>query len=292
MEILPVYIPSSHVCHMDQYHCCKHRSHCRLYPICSQIQQPTVCQRNCAQCTYQGCSLSSEWRISRPIYIQGTIQGNRTDLDLEGRYQREKIAHKDKHRRMYVLYNTLFGNYREQRNAQNRKRYWSDPEYYRMLARKFYKKRCKPKNRAIEDRFLPSCGLQCSACEYEDCILPANWLQKAHQHAFIEANPDYFANYRKQHTEERRAYDKRYYQENREKILERIRTHRADPAVKQQRAKYDAQYRKTHRDADRERHRRYYARHKEEINARKCSKRAEVKSYRKEEFENGLTKGT
>lgn len=90
---LPFYLPNPKVCHMAQYQCCKHRLHCRLYSRCAAISLQTVCKRDCPSCTYSGCTMSMERRRETPVYIAGVIQGERLDLDLEGRWLREHTEH-------------------------------------------------------------------------------------------------------------------------------------------------------------------------------------------------------
>lgn len=283
VESLPVYLPKKFVCRMSQYGCCKRHQECRLYPICSKISKQTVCKQDCPNCNYEGCSLGIEQRQTNPLYIDHVIQTEKVDLNLEMVYSRERAVHKKQHQELYAYYNTVFADYRERRNAAQRERYWADPEYSRMRAREYYSRSYEKHPKAIDKRFLPECGLQCFECRHEDCILPPDWLKKAHNEDFKKNHPDYFTQYRATHREERSAYGKRRYVANKETVLQQIREHRQKPEVKAQRAKYDAAYRKANPERDREKHKRYYARHKDEINAKKRAKRAERR--KNDEFE-------
>lgn len=272
---LPVYIPNSRVCHMEQYHCCKYRQHCRLYPICSKIALPTVCVRDCPECFFTGCSLSMEARQAKPVYIRGEIQCNRLDLNLDGRKMQEKLAHQKKHFAAYQYYNRIFGNLLEHRREYQRKRYWSDPVRARALQRNYYRKKHPLKKQSIPEKYMPECSLNCASCQHSDCILPENWLKQAQSRIYYQENPEYFRQYREKNKDKRSAYDKDWYQKHKAKKKEKQKARRADPAVKKRRAEYDRKYRKEHPDSDREKHRRYYQRHKDEINAKKRAKRAE-----------------
>lgn len=208
------------------------------------------------------------------MYIQGVIQENRLDLNLDGRYWKEQNTHKKEHRKLYDYYNSLFGNLREKRNAWQRMRYWANPERARKVRRKYYKKH-PASGRSIPEKYMPECGLNCTSCPHSDCILPENWMKRAQFLSFCQKNPEYFKQYRQQNKDRISAYNRAWYQKNKIEKQTKQKAHRSDPQVKKQRAEYDRHYRKEHIDADREEHRRYYQRHKEEINARKREKRAE-----------------
>lgn len=278
MEELPVYIPHPKVCHMAQYHGCKNRRSCRLFLRCSQIEyQNKVCCQDCPSCTYAGCSLTPRQRQMQPVYVEHILQQEMQDLNLETRRWREEQAHKAQHRALYIFYNNLFGDLRERRNQRQRQKYWQDPEYYRMLSRQSYNKHRKPPTRQVIPKYLPECGLNCSDCLYEDCILTENWEKKAYMDNFLRNNPDYFAKYRETHREELREKGKRYYAENAEKIRKRAKLHRQKPEVRAQRAAYDQAYRKAHPESEIRRRKRYYAAHRDEINARRRQQRLDAK---------------
>ena len=273
---LPIYVPHPKICHMAQYQCCKRHMDCPLYPVCAQSRKPTVCIRDCPNCAYEGCSLTPQQRISEPVYVDHVIQGEQLDLRLEIRRMREQSEHKVEHRKRYVYYNRLFGDYRERRNKQNRERYWRDPEFARQRAREWYQKHYVKKGRSIDQRFLPECNLQCEECRYPDCILPEDWLKRAYQDAFLKSHPDYFANYRETHREELREKGRAYHAANREKRLEWQHQYRQQPEVKRKKAAYDAAYRQTEagKASSRRRKEKYYAAHRDEINAKRRAKRA------------------
>lgn len=299
VEELPIYVPHPKVCHMAQYRCCKSRISCRLYPRCSQIgYQNTVCRQDCPNCTYEGCSLTPQQRQAEPVYVNHVIQTERLNLNLETRRRQEQQAHRKQHCKLWKFYNTLFGDLREKRNQRQRQRYWKDPEYYRMLSRKYcrkyrYKHR-KPPTRCVNPKYLPECGLDCPNCPHEDCILPENWMEKASKERFRQNNPDYYARYYEAHRKEQLEQKKRYYAEHKDEILKKRQAYRQRPEVKARAAAYAQAYYAEHRDEIlkqqqsyyqrpevKARHavhdRAYYAAHRDEINARRRQQRLEAK---------------
>ncbi len=272
---LPVYFPDAPVCHIPLYECCTRRINCRLYPICAQIQKQTICKRDCPTCDYDGCSLPADLRRSNPVYIVNLIQSDRLPLDLDGQRDREQLAHRTQHKKLYEYYNDLFGNRRDRRNRQCRARYWRDPDYYRQLARESYRRRYDPRPKKLDQRFQPECQFHCDDCPYPDCILPTDWRRRAYAEDFINRNPDYFRQYRLEHREELKAYNQQYYADHKEKRWEYQRAHRQKPEVKAQRAAYDKAYRQTAagKESARRRRAKYYAAHKDQINAKRREKR-------------------
>ena len=166
-----------------------------------------------------------------------------------------------------------------------RARYWRDPDYYRQLARESYARNNPRKPRVPDERFLPECRLACDNCPYRDCILPANWLKQAYFNEFKKNNPDYFRQYREEHKEERKAYNKERYLQKRDDILAKQRLHRQKPEVKAARAAYDKQWQKSNPDAVKKKKAKYVASHREEIRARKkaynASHQEEIRAQRR-----------
>lgn len=273
---LPVYIPNAPVCHMPQYRCCK-REHCRLYHRCSQARArgEMPCIHDCPTCTYTGCSLPPEKRANTPIYRSGVVQGEPLDLRLELRRWREQVLHRKTHQRLYVMYNSLFGDLTERRNARQRERYWANPERAREVARIWYRKhRASASQRHPNESHLPECGFRCEECPHDDCIVPENWYRRNYNQRYYAEHPEYFSEYREIHRAERSEYNKQWYREHREEKLARQKLHRAEPKVKAQRAEYDKKWQKDHPDLVRAKRARYYERHRDEINARRRAKRA------------------
>lgn len=232
-------------------------------------------------------------RQTNPVYVNCVIQGDRLELNLEGRYWQEQADHKKNHISKYIFYNNIFGNRREKINARQRERYWKDPEYRRQLSRESYARRHPKKQQSIDERFMPACRLQCEECQHPDCILPHDWLKKAYAAEFLAKHPDYFKQYRLEHAEERKDYERQRYQQKKPEILKRQKEHRQKPEVKAKRAEYDRQYRKAHPESAKLRKKRYaeahpdrvraqkrayYAAHKDEINARRREIRRELRT--------------
>lgn len=274
---LPIYIPHTKVCHMEQYQCCTHRKNCRLRSRCEQIQTSILCIHDCPSCMYSGCSLSEEDRRTHPVYRDGIIQGNRVDVHLEIRKMAEQFAHRRNHARLYSYYNTIFGDYRQKRNAAQRRRYWENPEKARAAARKSYRKCYKPHPVNRNSQYLPQCKFDCVNCPHKDCVVPENWYKQIYGQKYYAEHPDYFQTYRETHKAERANYNKMWYRKNRDSKLARQREHRSDPSVKKERAVYDKKWRKEHPELERAKRKRYYEKHREEINARKREKRAATK---------------
>ena len=244
-EHLPIYIPKPRVCREHQHQNNKHCAACRLNLICSQIQTQTVCKKDCPSCTYNGCSLTDQQRRTTPVYVSGIIQGERTFIDLKGKYWREQQEHRKKHKKLYYIYNCLWGNTLEKNRTRSKARYDADPEYWRMKAAEYYRRKHPQQS---EDPIpvgatLPECGLNCDCCPYPDCTLPDDWREK-------EIN---------------RIRNRRFYKNNREKLLEKQKERRSRPEVKAQRAEWDKQYRKKHPEKDREKQRRYREKHPEKV---------------------------
>lgn len=275
---LPVYIPNTCVCYMMQYTCCNNVN-CRLYLMCSQIKPQSVCKRDCPSCDYKGCSLSQKHRKDFPVYVTKVIQSERVPLDLEGSRSREQAVHRMQHKKLYEYYNDLLGDRRERRNQQSRARYWRDPDYYRQLARESYRRRYIPHPKKLDQRFQPECQFRCDACPYPDCILPADWKRRAYAEDFIKRNPDYFRQYRQEHSEELKAYNHQYYATHKEECREYQKEHRQKPEIKAQRAAYDKAYRQTPagKESAKRRKAKYYAAHREEINEKRREKRRNQK---------------
>ncbi len=228
-------------CYFPQYKCCGN-AHCRLYNQCSKLSllNIPICYNH--HLPYEYCDKKS-------------------NID------------KQQHRRLYVFYNTLWGDFKERRQKFFK-------EYYEMNKKKLcreqkerYKKKHPPKD--INDLpFEPDCcNLDCFNCTYTDCILPENFKKQYYYKRFCENNPDYFALYRQNNRELLRKKSKIYYENNKDAILKRQKLHRSKPDVKQSRKEYDAKYRKEHPEATKEKQRRYYEKHKDEINAKKRAKR-------------------
>ena len=264
---LPVYLPNPKVCRMEQYHCCKRHTSCRLYHICSQIQLPNKCRKDCPSCSYDGCTLSTERRLADPVYISCVIQGNRLELDLEGRYWREQHDHRVVHKKEYRRYNFLFGDLKEKNRLWYRTYYYANQERCNEQIRKNYRKRHQPIELKMPDgAYLPKCGFKCEECTAPDCTLPEDWRLKALN----------------------RQRNKKYYDRHREEILEKKRKIRQRPEVKAHRAEQNREYQRTHRketaqkskrwrdahkDQVREIRRAYYAANKDIINAKRRAKR-------------------
>ncbi|MBP3674051.1 MAG: hypothetical protein J6J18_09515 [Oscillospiraceae bacterium] len=264
---LPVYLPNAKVCRMEQYHCCKHLTSCRLYAICSQMQLPNTCRRDCPSCSFDGCTLSAEARFTDPVYVSGVIQGNRLELDLESRYWREQHDHKIAHKKKYYQYNFLFGDLKEKNRLRCRTYYYANQERCNEQIRKNYRKHHQPIELKMPDEaYLPKCGLKCEECTAPDCTLPEDWRLKALN----------------------RQRNKKYYDKHQKIILEKQRKIRQRPEVKAYRAEQNREYQRTHRekiaqkskkwrdahkDQVREIQRAYYAANKDIINAKRRAKR-------------------
>lgn len=290
------YDPHPHVCRMQQYECCKNHTNCPLYHRCKELkgyaEASKVCKKDCATCDYTGCTMSMENRKIEPLYVNGFIMAEPLPLSIELEREKERLHHYITHRKNYVFYNTLFGDFRERRNKQQRDRYHADLEFSRQRAREWYRAHYVKQVKPIPESILPECQLNCENCKHEDCVLPEDWRKKANQANWLKNNPDYFANYRKENRQLLREKGKDYYAQHRDERLTYQKEHRSKPEVKAQRAAYDKEYRKTHPEIEREKKRRYnerhrdkvleqkkayYEAHKDEINAKRRAQRAAKK---------------
>lgn len=267
------YVPHPPVCHAKQYKCCKtHINTCRLAEICKTIEirkVTSVCKRDCASCTYIGCSMPMQNRQKEPLYVSGVITAERLELRIEIEREKERIAHRKNHARLLQYYNTLWGDYQKRKNEANKRAYHDNPEYYRAKAREYRKKRRVDKPKIIPEEIMPECRLDCENCKYDDCILPEDWRQKKIWAIYREKNKDIIKarqkKYYEEHKEELRAKKKRYYAEYRDKINEKMREKRMDPKAKQQKAEYDKQYYQMYKEKHKNQAKKYYEEHKDEI---------------------------
>ena len=141
------YVPHPHVCHMNQYMCCKNYVDiCPLGKVCRTMnikELTSVCKKDCQTCTYTGCSMTFEQRKSIPLYINGVVTSQRVNLHIDFEREKERLLHKELHKKQYEFYNLLWGDLRERKNARQRAKYAADPEYYRGKAREYYEKHYK-----------------------------------------------------------------------------------------------------------------------------------------------------
>lgn len=274
--IFQFYDPHPNICRMKQYECCKNfHNRCPLYHSCKDLngykKASKACKKDCANCSYKGCSLTMEKRKSEPLYVNGLITVQPLPLDKDFVIERERTLWKKTHKVNYDFYNWLWGN----RKEYNKKYIEQNREKHNEYAKKYYKTHyASPKGNKKAVSVTPKCELKCFECPYEDCILPENWLKKAYQEEWKKNNPTYFEEYRENNRELLREKGRKYYDENREEILARQKVRRAKPEVKAQRAEYDKRYRELHPEKEREKHHRYYEKHKDEINAKKRERRA------------------
>lgn len=275
------YDPHPHICRMKQYECCKNYQNCPLYNRCKELkgysEAGKVCKQDCATCDYTGCTMSMEKGLSEPLYINGRVMTQILPLPIDQEREKERAIHKITHRQNYEFYNTLFGDYRERKNKQQRNRYHADEEFYRQRAREWYRTHYVKQEKTVPEAIMPKCKFDCFNCQHGGCILPEDWRHKANMENWKKNNPNYFAEYREQNKELLREKGKKYYEEHREERLAALKLHRQKPEIKAQRAAYDKEYRKIHPEKERERQRRYYESHKDEINARRRQQRAELK---------------
>lgn len=278
---LPVYVPHSRVCHIEQYHCCKYRQHCRLYPVCSQIEIPTVCIRDCPSCSYSGCSLDAILRVQQPVYIGGVIQSDRLDLNIEGQYWKEHAAHKKRHANLWYFYNCLFGEHREKHRISSRKHYKDNLEKCRASARASAKRRYRKLHPNCGQRkprkYNPPCGEDCGSCPYDDCILPENWRDKLYEAARLERDPDYYRRYYRANEPRIRAYRKQWYKDNRAEIRAKQKAYYQRPEIKAQFAERSKKYAASHREEIKAYKKAWYEKNKEAISAQKKEKKRQEK---------------
>lgn len=267
--IYQYYDPHPHICRMRQYVCCKNHSNCSLYHHCKKLKGYTEaskrCKKDCTACNYTGCTMSMENRQTNPLYVNGLIIIEPLPTLIELEREKERLIHKETHRKNYVLYNTLFGDYREKRNMQQRVRYHADLEFSRQRARKWYQAHYVKQEKPIPEAIMPECQLNCSNCKFEDCILPVDWRKKAIQENWKKNNPDYFANYREKNRQLLREKSRHYYAQHKNERSVYQKEHRSKPEVKMQRAAYDKEYCKANPDKVRKKKRRYIERHSEKV---------------------------
>lgn len=284
------YDPHPHICHMTQYECCKNHKNCPLYYKCKELDKEkimSICKLDCATCNYEGCTISVEKRKTDPIYVNGLIM-TKHPKNIELEIEKERAIHKETHRKNYVLYNTLFGDYRERRNKQQRDRYYADLEYSRRRAREWYHTHYVKQVKPIPEAIMPECQMNCLECKYKDCILPEEWRKKANQANWKKNNPDYFANYRTKKRQLLREKNKDYYAQHKNERLTYLKEHRTKPEIKAQRAAYEKEYRKANPEKARERKRRYNERHPEKVKAWKKTyyktHKDEINAKRREQY--------
>lgn len=290
--IFQYYDPHPHVCHMQQYKCCKnYKDSCPLGEICKKMDIKIItsaCKRDCPSCTYEGCSMPMEKRKEYPLYINKLITTERIHLPIEAERERERLVHKADHRRNWEFYNRLWGDLRERKNRACRERYASYPEFYRKRSREWYRKNHAARPEIIPEEIMPECRLECQNCKHDDCILPEDWKQRAWSQNWKKRNPGYYAEYREKNRALLREKGRKYYAENSEKIKTRRNARRQDPEVKRKRAEYDREYRKKHPEKEREKHKRYREKHRDEINARKREKRKMMKQEKDNSYEKSI----
>ena len=272
-EDLPVYVPHGRVCRMEQYHCCKYKQHCRLYSICSQIKLPTVCKRDCPSCSYPGCSLDELSREQFPVYIDGIIQSNRLDLDIEKRYWQEHTAHRKHHARLWYYYNCLFGDQRERHRNSGSKYREANIEKCRASARASAKKRWRKLHpncgQKPTRKYNPPCGEDCENCPYDDCILPEDWQKKLFAAAKREKDPDYYKRYYRANEPRIRTYRTQYYKDNHSKIRAKQKAYYQRPEIKAQFAERSRKYAANHREEIRAYKKAWYEKNKAAISERR-----------------------
>ena len=279
---LPVYVPHSRVCHMEQYHCCKYRQQCRLYSLCSQIALPTVCKKDCPSCSYSGCSLDAVLRVQRPVYVGGVIQSDRLDLNIEGRYWQEHAAHRKRHANLWYFYNCLFGGYREKHRICCHNWYYNNLEKSRASGRESAKKRYRKTHpncgQKKARKYNPPCGENCESCPYEDCILPEDWRDRLSAAARLEKDPDYYKRYYRANLPRIRAYRQQYYQDNHAKIRAKQKAYYQRPEVKALFAERSKNYVASHREEIKAYKKAWYERNKAIISAQRKEKRNKEKA--------------
>lgn len=286
------YDPHPHICRMKQYECCKNYNDCPLYHICKTMNKEQItsaCKKDCATCTYTGCSMPPEQRTNNPLYTNGFTSTSPLPLPIEAERAIEQEKHVREHAKKYHLYNWLWGDYKEKRKASTRDRdyYYSHRE---QILKQKEEKRRKQGMQPISERkikILPPCGGDCLNCNKTDCDLPDTWNEK-----------NAYAKYWRQQNHERyNEYRKKYYADNIERERERLKNWRKDnpEKLKAQREKYNAvrrekykenktiinEKRKEHYAANREKlaeqKRIWTAANKEKINARRRELYAEKK---------------
>lgn len=263
--IYQYYDPHPHICRMRQYKCCKnYKDICPLWDTCSKMDIKkliSVCKRDCASCSYEGCTMPMEKRKDAPLYVNRLVTVNMLDLHIERNRERERQDHRKEHRKLYIFYNTIWGDYREKKNKKCREKYHTDLEFSREQARKRQRKYYKKHPRVMQYTIIPECRLDCEKCKYDDCILPDNWRVKARQEKWKKKNPNYSADYREKNREKLRRQNREHYAKNKELINARKREKRKDPEVKQRYVEYYRQYREANREKIRENQKRYRDQH-------------------------------
>lgn len=112
------------------------------------------------------------------------------------------------HNQNYILYNTLFSNYKEKK---------------KMIQKRWYENnRKKEKNNCIIKKcFSVMCNLDCFNCEYEDCIVNDEDYHKMYYKYNHDKLLEKKAQYRANNRELLNEKAKQYYQDNKEACLER-----------------------------------------------------------------------
>lgn len=264
-----VYDPHPHVCNKKQSDC--QNSHCRLFPICSQTSKVSVpCKRDCASCTYEGCSLAENERKNAPIYLDGCVVASYTEYDQKTQYIKEQIKWKQVHQHGYFTYNCLFGDLLQKMRI-HRQVYYQE-----------HRKQILEKCRKSTDHSLLSvqrCEYDCFSCPFDDCIIPDVETKKDYMRLYYAQNHDKLlqqkAEYREIHRKELAQYSKEYYYAHHEELLQYHaeyrekhkaeqktydRKRRESPEYKEKQKEYGKKYRDTHREECRERCRLYMQR--------------------------------
>lgn len=248
IENLPLYVPNGRVCHMMQYHCCTQRPHCRLYPICSQMDSATshsVCIMDCPNCKYEGCSLSEKDRKDNPLYVDHICQQENQTMDYDLIRFREKQKYRKQHDALYCFYNRLFGDLREKKRVRARE--------WRRQNRQVSKSENKQSSKRASSYIPDCCDKDCFNCKYEDCLLPENWLKRAYQKKYYdthrEAELARVKAYHESHPVETQEYQKKYYETHKEETKSKVRRWReANPEKYQAQTKRNNQKRQERRN--------------------------------------------
>lgn len=176
------------ICLYEQYHCCPSHTDCRLYHICSQLpKKPFVPNSN-------------RYRFKHS----------------------QSLSHTEilEHQKLYVFYNSLWGDHKEKVREYLKKNHERRMEYQRQ-----YRAKKNPPKEFSSVLFDGVCDRNCESCIYDDCILPTWENKKEYDALYYKKNCEVRKQQSREwylsHKDERKEYDREYQKNIKKKFQQR-----------------------------------------------------------------------
>lgn len=140
------------------------------------------------------CQLSKYCSLYPIYYLKSYERGYHNPI-------KKTPEERKQHNQNYILYNTLFSNYKEKN---------------KVIQRRWYENNRKKENNncIIKKCFSVMCNLDCFNCEYEDCIINDEDYHKMYYQYNHDKLLKQKASYRTAHRQELSEKSKKYYYEN------------------------------------------------------------------------------